>query len=502
MTPQPELAEDLYSQGSDQHRLGDLGAAEISFKKLLALHPGHLLGKLSLGLVMKDQEKIQDAQRLFAEGLAQSGEALLQAAFAYNLGLLQHERGLKQEALVNFALASRLVPSGGAADLARAEILDELQRTGEALGMLESLIRREPLNESAHNAYNDLLHRHGRDADFLKSYDRAPVTAPLQLGKADFLLKAGRQEEAHALYAALAEREPGNLDAILGAAAALNQLGRPDAALAALERALAGHSQSLALYRQLAIAALKSRDPQKASAMAQKALALAPLDQYALALQGSAWRVLGDERDEILNGYDDLIAVFDLEPPEGFSSIAAFHDELSAWLGDINPQTRAPLNQTLRGGSQTSGHLFHTGHELIDRLKTRISEAMRRYIEKIGTDKAHPFRSRYGPSFRFTGSWSSRLTGGGYHVNHIHPEGWISSCYYVSVPEAVHDKSERQGWIKFGEPSFDAGLVPRRAIQPVPGRLVLFPSYMWHGTNAFHDKHPRVTIAFDAVPVR
>ena len=300
----------------------------------------------------------------------------------------------------------------------------------------------------------------------------------------------------------MAEREPGNLDAILGAAAALNQLGRPDAALAALERALAGHSQSLALYRQLAIAALKSRDPQKASAMAQKALALAPLDQYALALQGSAWRVLGDERDEILNGYDDLIAVFDLEPPEGFSSIAAFHDELSAWLGDINPQTRAPLNQTLRGGSQTSGHLFHTGHELIDRLKTRISEAMRRYIEKIGTDKAHPFRSRYGPSFRFTGSWSSRLTGGGYHVNHIHPEGWISSCYYVSVPEAVHDKSERQGWIKFGEPSFDAGLVPRRAIQPVPGRLVLFPSYMWHGTNAFHDKHPRVTIAFDAVPVR
>jgi len=64
----------------------------------------------------------------------------------------------------------------------------------------------------------------------------------------------------------------------------------------------------------------------------------------------------------------------------------------------------------------------------------------------------------------------------------------------------VKSEKEQQGWIKFGEPSFDAGLSPRRAIQPLPGRLVLFPSYMWHGTIPFHDASPRVTIAFDAVP--
>jgi hypothetical protein len=42
----------------------------------------------------------------------------------------------------------------------------------------------------------------------------------------------------------------------------------------------------------------------------------------------------------------------------------------------------------------------------------------------------------------------------------------------------------------------------RRAIQPVTGRLVLFPSYMWHGTVPFHDKSARTTIAFDVVPMR
>ena len=32
------------------------------------------------------------------------------------------------------------------------------------------------------------------------------------------------------------------------------------------------------------------------------------------------------------------------------------------------------------------------------------------------------------------------------------------------------------------------------------GRLVLFPSYMWHGTTPITGDAPRLTIAFDAVP--
>jgi len=101
---------------------------------------------------------------------------------------------------------------------------------------------------------------------------------------------------------------------------------------------------------------------------------------------------------------------------------------------------------------------------------------------------------------RYAGSWSSRLKDCGFHVNHIHPEGWISSCYYIAVPDAAKDESARQGWIKFGEPGFDIALPIRRSIQPVPGRLVLFPSYMWHGTVVFHGAQSRTTIAFDAVP--
>ena len=87
-------------------------------------------------------------------------------------------------------------------------------------------------------------------------------------------------------------------------------------------------------------------------------------------------------------------------------------------------------------------------------------------------------------------------------MNHLHPEGWISSCYYVTVPRETDDPETRNGWIKFGEPSFDLPLKNpvRRAVQPIPGRLVLFPSYMWHGTIPLRAPSPRTTIAFDAVP--
>jgi tetratricopeptide (TPR) repeat protein len=494
------LADAWYELGQAQHRLGDFAGAENSFRKLLALEPRYLLGKLALGLVLRDRGQAGQAESLLVEGLVESGEALLKAGFAYNLALLQSDQGRKDAALSNFTLVSKLDPGCGAAELARAGILEEMQRPDEALALLEETIRREPLNEAIHAAYNDLLYRHGRDADFLKSYDRAPPASPLQMGKANFLLKTGRLDEAHALYAAIAAREPANLNAILGAAAALKQLGRQAEAFTALEGALARHPQSAALYHQFAATALAAREPERAAALAEQALSLAPLDQYGLALQGSAWRMLGDERDEILNSYDALIAVFDLEAPDGFSTMGEFNDELGALLNQLNPVTRAPLNQTLRGGSQTSGHLFDARHDLVEKLRARIAEALERYIGDIKPDARHPFRSRRGKGFRVAGSWSSLLRNSGYHVNHVHPEGWISSCYYVGVPQVVKSETEKQGWIKFGEPSFDTGLSPRRAIQPVSGRLVLFPSYMWHGTIPFHDASPRVTIAFDAVP--
>ena len=180
---------------------------------------------------------------------------------------------------------------------------------------------------------------------------------------------------------------------------------------------------------------------------------------------------MGDERDETLSGYDSLIRTFELEPPDGFSSMDDFNAELNAWLDRVHPATREYLDQSLRGGTQTPDQLFGKGHVLVEKIRARIDEAVARYIAEMREDDRHPFLSRRAKGFRYSGSWSSRLRDCGFHVNHVHPMGWISSCYYVAVPEAVEDESARQGWIKFGEPGLDVPLKDaiRRAIQPRAG---------------------------------
>ena len=113
----------------------------------------------------------------------------------------------------------------------------------------------------------------------------------------------------------------------------------------------------------------------------------------------------------------------------------------------------------------------------------------------------HPFLSRNTGSAQFIGSWSVRLRSGGFHVSHIHQQGWLSSALYIALPPEVSGGGG-EGTLTFGIPPSELGLdLPARRIEvPAVGRLVLFPSYMWHGTVPFRDTQPRTTIAFDAIP--
>jgi hypothetical protein len=107
---------------------------------------------------------------------------------------------------------------------------------------------------------------------------------------------------------------------------------------------------------------------------------------------------------------------------------------------------------------------------------------------------------------RFAGAWSVRLWSSGKHVTHMHPEGWMSSAFYVALPPSLgtpRADGGQAGYIQFGQPpdELGLGLPPRRVVQPRPGRLALFPSYFWHGTVPFEDDAPRMTVAFDMQPV-
>jgi len=119
-----------------------------------------------------------------------------------------------------------------------------------------------------------------------------------------------------------------------------------------------------------------------------------------------------------------------------------------------------------------------------------------RHISQLPAPQpGHPTLLAKRAPLRFSGSWSVRLAGAGFHANHVHPAGWLSSAFYVTLPEMADGHA---GWLKLGEPQAELGLdlAPFRWIEPKPGRLVLFPSTMWHGTEPF-GAGERMTVAFD-----
>jgi hypothetical protein len=93
-----------------------------------------------------------------------------------------------------------------------------------------------------------------------------------------------------------------------------------------------------------------------------------------------------------------------------------------------------------------------------------------------------------------------RLTAQGHHVSHTHPLGSISSALYVALPPPDQLGEAPAGWIRFGVPPPGLGLkLPALAqFEPKPGRLILFPSTMWHDTLPF-DAGERLVIAFDVI---
>ena len=499
----PSFAPALFELGALLHRLGRLDDAERNFREVLRLEPGNAHAALALAAILVDAGRPGEAETAALSGLAAAADRRLRAQLHLQLAQALRRQRKDSEALA--ALDSAEAFDATLPGLARHRIdtLQNLNRFDEALAIFEKEIAATPSDPGLHLDYNALLYQLGRSADLMKSYDRAPQSRELQLGKAFLLAREERYEEAHAIYAGLTRRDPDDRLAAIGTAQVLTRMGRHGAAVASFESVLARHGDEAKLLALAAEPALLRGDPGKAAHLCERGLAKDRHGASCLAMLSIASRMMEDGRDEALNRYDSLVRIFDLDPPEGFSSMESFNAELSAALDGLHPSSREFIGQSLRGGTQTPGHLFPTGLSLVSRLKQRIDEAVARYIAELDEDETHPLLSRRARTFRYSGSWSSRLRDSGFHVNHIHPDGWISSCYYVSVPDAVNDETAKQGWIKFGEPPLDVVLKHpvRRTIQPVSGRLVLFPSYMWHGTVPFHDKAARMTIAFDVVPV-
>ena len=441
-----------------------------------------------LGLIHRNLDDLEPSVKAFAKAAELAPE---DAMIAHAHACVRYEAGLP--AVSHFERARRFAPSDRSILLQHSAAMVAEGRSEAAIVAIDEELARNPLWLKGHAALARLRWSYGDHDNFVSSFDRAVLQAPNDIGLwrayIDELIKANLFEAA--LDVVERARSAAGDHPTFDSTEAISQseLGQSEAADALFQR-LGVIDSSLIAHRLRFL--LRAGRIDEAVRYGEQHVSGDSTNQV-MPYLSLAWRLTGNPRWEWLEGDPRFVGVYDIAdrlPPL---------DALAQRLRTIHRTVRQPFDQSLRGGTQTEDHLLPRIEPEIRALRRAIVETVREHIDQLPPPQpGHPLLVEKRSPIGFAGSWSVRLTGGGRHINHVHPSGWISSALYVALPdERELGGDDKAGWLTLGEATeLGLDLPPIRTIEPRPGRLVLFPSTMWHGTRPF-EAGERLTVAFD-----
>jgi tetratricopeptide (TPR) repeat protein len=419
--------------------------------------------------------------------------------------LLLERSGAAEQALAEFeSLARELVDSPGLlVHLARN--LQFAGRDEEARHHLEQGLARWPVDAALHEQLARLLFARGAGDTFTQKLEQTirdfPGELKLRLVAAGLLRNAGFADRALTLLREGLRAAPDSAAFLTSVGVLLDESEGGDEALRLLRAAVERAPQSQPAKRNLIPALMRRASYTEARVLCEELLLRDPDEQKLIAYYASTLRATADAGYAALHDYPRLVRTYRPAPPAGFASLGEFLGIFARELSNLHRTELRPLDQSLRGGSQTERNL-PSANPVIAAFFAMIDEPIRDYIGRLrDDDRIHPTDRRKSAGYHISGSWSVRLMPGGFHVNHVHPRGWISSAFYVELPDTPGGLEDKQGWLKFGEPDGTySGLKADYWVEPAAGMLVLFPSYLWHGTVPFERGGRRLTAAFDVIP--
>jgi tetratricopeptide (TPR) repeat protein len=476
-----DIARDALATGDEESALAQLAPAaeKASSARLWQF----------TGLLQRSLDRHSDALRSFVAAAQLAPE---DASIAHGLARVALEAGI--DAVAMFERAVKLSPGSGPVVLGLVAAKQAAGRGAEAEGQLDALLERSPSWVEGHTQLAQLRSLLGKRDQAFASIERALIKQPgdpnLWAGMLNLMLT---QNQFEALDEAVARARQAKLpDSLVMPfeAVAAAELGQSDRAERLFQAMSPEVGSSIGGWRVRHL--LRTGQIEHAIALIDREIegeGAALFWPYA----SVAWRLAGDPRFEWLEADGKLVSEVDLT--DELPSL----DAIAIMLRSLHVRAGEYLDQSVRGGTQTDGPLFSRIEPEIQALRAAIVGAIEVYRAQLPViDPAHPLlRERRDRRIRFAGSWSVRLRGSGYHVSHVHPQGWLSSAFYMSLPESGPSEPHA-GWLKIGEPppSLGVDLPPSKLIKPQAGRLVLFPSWMWHGTVPF-PAGERLTVAFD-----
>jgi tetratricopeptide (TPR) repeat protein len=464
----PDLAL-LSVQGTALKAAGHLERAIAAFGKAVEIAPTSGVAEHNLASGLGDADRLQESEAAAARALAKG----LDAAETW---------------------------------LVRGRALQGMGQFDEAESAYRKVLARNPFSVPGHADLAQLIWMRTEDRDLAliemdAALARAPTHANLIRAKAKVIENIGDTEGAYRVFADALSRPDADLSLDADAALIACRID-PKLAFAHAQRAVAGAPRRAEALSALCQANFALGRPKEALAIAEDLRRRWPHDQFLLALVSLGWRMLGDPRHRLLHDYDRYVISQPLATPRGWSSLEAYLLDLAESLKTLHQLKAHPIGQSLRHGSQTAQCLTRATDPVIKAFFEAIDTPIRAYLDRLieeGQVLGRPYQR--GGGYRLDRAWSIRLKPDGFHLNHLHPRGWISSACYIELPSAVARRPE--GWLQFGVPGIptNPALPSEFEVQPRLGHLVLFPSYMWHGTVPFSGDEARMSAAMDVLPI-
>jgi Flp pilus assembly protein TadD len=355
---------------------------------------------------------------------------------------------------------------------------------------------------------------------------------------ASFLIQVGENEKAITVLTEAISKLPPDPRLCVMLASAYHQTRRVDLLREVLQRtpAIPIDDRETTISRLELL--MKSRIANDEAQVATDTLALDPLNSHALMVLGTVSRNNGQpqvvlpfcraalernpghiraryelavsfamlghsEQARQLIDLDRFVKVVDLAPPESYATAERFENALVNEILCNKTLKADPVDNATKGGFQTSG-LPQLSDRAVRTVLDLIRSAVDRFEVSLPEGLKDPFVTDR-PNQARLHAWAVVYPGDGRQMSHIHDDGWLSGVYYVTVPKASSG-NPRGGCLVLGSlehngPSTDQPW-GTRDVHPVPGRLVLFPSYLPHATIPTKSTDQRICISFDVIATR
>ncbi|MFY0692741.1 MAG: hypothetical protein JXR14_12560 [Paracoccaceae bacterium] len=177
------------------------------------------------------------------------------------------------------------------------------------------------------------------------------------------------------------------------------------------------------------------------------------------------------------------------------------HAQLNAALLEEGRALRSKeegVSKSNKGGWHSEGNLFTSSAAPVKVLNALATDAVVDATSRIGA-KVDPKTLKL-KLF----AWMNINPKGGFNAPHTHPGAHWSGVYYVAQPEVekgdsgmiefLDPRSDLPNWRLLDAPSFKI----KKKVRPMPGDLILFPSFLMHWVYPNEANGERVTVAFNA----